>query len=214
MANCSVLKFPDSRLKLKSQPVVTFDGDLRSLVGDMLDTLDVQMGAGLAAPQIGMRQRVVIIRCDSFGYEHPIPAELISGSLVLVNPELELFGEKMVWEESCLSVPGYSGKVERNVQTHVKYHTIAGDHRAFTAPWPLSGALQHECDHLDGILYVERADVSLKRRIFRDLQEAAAHAIRIHRRAKKEARRERIANFDPRKSHGPGKRRKKKRKKR
>ena len=213
MANRSILTFPDQRLKRKSQSIIAFDHELRSLVHDMLDTLEVQMGAGLAAPQIGVQLRVMIVRCDSFDYVHPTADELHSGMLVLVNPELELSGKKMTWEESCLSVPGYRGEVKRSAFANVKYSTIDGKEQEINATWPLSGALQHECDHLAGILYIDR-NVDLKRKICSDMRESHRRLMKVHRRAKKEARLERIANFDPRTSHGFGKRRKKKRKKR
>ena len=171
------------------------------------------MGAGLAAPQIGVHLRVVIIKCDLFDYDHPVPAELFSGALVLVNPELELSGEKMTWEESCSSVPGYKGKVKRSALAHVTYYTPDGDKQEINAAWPFSGALQHECDHLDGVLYIDY-ETDLKRSIFNDIREGHRRTMKEVRRAKKEARLEKIANFDSRKSHGPGKRSRKKRKKR
>ena len=171
------------------------------------------MGAGLAAPQIGVQLRVMIVRCDSFDYIHPISDELHSGMLVLVNPELELSGKKMMWEESCLSVPGYRGEVKRSAFANVKYSTLDGREQEIKAAWPLSGALQHECDHLDGILYIDR-NMNIKRKICSDIRGSHRRLMKEKRRAKKEARLERIANFDPRTSHGLGKRLKKKRKKR
>jgi len=213
MANRSILTFPDLCLKKKSRPVTQFTEELGNLVSDMMDTLEVQMGVGLAAPQIGVLDRVVIVKGESFGYHHPYPDELFSGTLVLINPVLELSAEKDTWEESCLSVPGYVGKVKRSVGVVLQYQALDGIQKTLSAVWPFSAVLQHECDHLDGILYIDH-DVNLKRKIYRDMRETHMRKVKTARRAKKEAKRERLAGFDPRKSHGPGKRRKKKRKKR
>jgi peptide deformylase len=213
MANRSILTFPDARLKEKSKPVTEFGDELHNLVKDMVDTLDVQMGVGLAAPQIGSLARVVVVKGEPFGYIHPFSDELSSGALVLVNPELELSTEKDVWEESCLSVPGYMGKVKRSTRVTLRYQALDGAQKTLNAARPFSAVLQHECDHLDGILYIDH-DVNLKRKIYRDIREAHMRKVKETRRAKKEAKRERLAEFDPRKSHGPGKRQKKKGKKR
>ena len=212
MANRSILTFPDARLKKKSKPVTEFGDELRNLVKDMMDTLDVQMGVGLAAPQIGSLARVVVVKGEPFGYMHPFPDELSSGALVLVNPELELSAEKDAWEEACLSVPGYMGKVKRSSGAILRYQASDGNPKMLNTVWPFSAALQHECDHLEGILYVD-LNLNLKRRIYRDMREAHMRKVKEARRAKKEAKRERLAQFDPRKSHGPGKRRKKRVKK-
>jgi peptide deformylase len=213
MANHSILKIPDKRLRLVSQPVVEFNEELQSLIWDMLDTLKANMGAGLAAPQINARQRVVVVKCNSLDYTHPFADELVEGALVFVNPEIQLSGQKITWEEACLSVPGYSGKVTRSELAHVRYFDPQGNVRMIEVGWPFSGVLQHECDHLDGTLYIDH-DTSLKRKIYGDMREAHMRKVKEERRAKKELRRERLADFDPRKSHGPGKRQKKKRKKR
>ena len=209
MPNRSILTFPNLRLKKKSKSVTHFSTELRSLIKDMVDTLDVQMGLGLAAPQIGVLDRVVIVKGEPLGYSHPLPQELFSGALVLINPELELSLEKEVWQESCLSVPGYVGKVKRSKRVVLRYQAMDGSSRTLNAEWPFSAALQHECDHLDGVLYVD-LDINLKRQIYRDMREAHMRKVKEIRRAKKEAKRERLADFNPRKSHGPGKRRKKK----
>ena len=124
MANRRILTWPNSRLMKKSVPVESFDEDLHTLAGDLVDTLNVCMGAGLAAPQIGVHKRVVVIRCDSFGQENPDPYSRDEKFLILVNAEMQLSGEMISWKEACLSVPGFDGTVSRNSEASLKYQTL------------------------------------------------------------------------------------------
>ena len=102
-----ILVWPDPRLHQTSTHVTKFDESLRSLIADMTDTLEVKLGAGLAAIQIGHTSRVVIIKQSHF------VDDVENDILVMVNPELELSGDKVRWEEACLSLPGASAAVER-----------------------------------------------------------------------------------------------------
>lgn len=158
MANRKILEFPSSRLREKSMPVDSFDDAFRQLVQDMYDTNNVQLGVGLAAPQIDEQKRVVIINCARVGCDNPEPIEELEDSqqLVLVNPELELSGEKHRWKEACLSIPGVSGLIERSQIVKLKFQNYHGEARYLELDWPISGVVQHECDHLDGILYIHR----------------------------------------------------------
>jgi len=146
----NIVTWPDRRLCRPSDPVVSFDEVLLGLVGDMRDTLNVAFGAGLAAPQIGVSQRVVIIKPDQFTDEMGVEP------IVMVNPRVELSGDKVRWEESCLSLPGVSGVVERSSCASVNYQDVEGNHHHLDATWPLAGAVQHECDHLEGKVYPMR----------------------------------------------------------
>jgi peptide deformylase len=156
MAYRKVLTWPDSTLRRKSKRVSDFDDTLISLVCDLTDTLRVEIGAGLAAPQIGISQRVVILDCGTFGSKNPCPQEGWDSSLlILVNPELTL-GEKCIeWKEACLSVPGEEGRVERSETVDLKFQDLKGALKTCSLTWPLSGGVQHECDHLDGRLYID-----------------------------------------------------------
>lgn len=160
MANRKILKYPSRRLKEKSVKVTSFDESFVALVKDLADTNNVNMGVGLAAPQIGEQSRVVIIDCSKLGveYTNPEPVEELENSqlLVLVNPELNLSGPRHSWKEACLSVPGVSGMVERSQYVNLKFQNYYGKECTLDLDWPLSGVVQHECDHLDGILYVNR----------------------------------------------------------
>jgi peptide deformylase len=150
----TVLRMGDPRLLRISRPVEQFDASLEALVQDMFDTMAERNGAGLAAPQIGVDLRVVI-----FGFEHnprypdaePVPVT------VLVNPVIEPLSqdEEEGWE-GCLSVPGMRGWVPRF--TRIRYHgqDVLGAPIERTAEGFHARVVQHECDHLDGILYPRR----------------------------------------------------------
>jgi peptide deformylase len=138
-----------------SRPVQAFDTpELDRLIQDMWDTMQQQNGAGLAAPQIGILQRVVI-----FGFvsnpRYPDAPEV--PPTVLINPEIEVLGEDTDTQwEGCLSVPGMRGLVPR--YTHIRYsgHDQSGNHFTHEASGFHARVVQHECDHLDGILYPRR----------------------------------------------------------
>lgn len=158
MAVLEILHYPAPVLAEKSLPVETFDEDLRQLATDMAETMYDAPGIGLAAPQVGVLKRMVVIDCS--GSE--APAELI----VAVNPEIiERAGECME-EEGCLSVPGYYAKVARSAQVKLRYQDLDGQSQEREADDLLAVAIQHEIDHLDGVLFVDRLS-SLKRSIFR-----------------------------------------------
>jgi peptide deformylase len=158
MAVLEILHYPAPVLTEKSLPVETFDETLRQLATDMAETMYDAPGVGLAAPQVGVLKRLVVIDCS--GSDEP--AELI----VAVNPEIiERTGECME-EEGCLSVPGYYAKVARSAQVRLRYQDLDGQTLEREADDLLAVAIQHEIDHLDGVLFVDRIS-SLKRSIFR-----------------------------------------------
>ena len=162
MANRKIYQYPSQKLRGKSEPITAFNDDFKSLVQDLYDTNNVHQGVGIAAPQIGYSQRVVIIDCTKLGasveYENPEPVEELGDpqQMVIVNPTLTLSGPKHQWKEACLSIPGVSGMVERSQFVELKFQNYYGEHRTLSLDWPLSGVVQHECDHLDGLLYVNR----------------------------------------------------------
>ncbi len=155
MAVRPILYMGDTRLLERSAPVVDFDTpELHALVEDLMDTMHAADGAGLAAPQIGVMQRVVVFGFDSnprYPDAEPVPRT------VLVNPRIEPLSDTQVegWE-GCLSVPGLRGVVPRYF--HIRYsgfdprgEPVEREARDFHAR-----VVQHECDHLDGILYPQR----------------------------------------------------------
>jgi peptide deformylase len=154
-----ILRMGDARLLRRSEPVHEFGtAALRALVADMFDTMHAASGAGLAAPQIGVPLRVVI-----FGYADPAmrnpryPDADPVPQTILVNPELEpLSGETEEGWEGCLSVPGLRGVVARHTQLRYRGFDLEGRPLERVATGFHARVVQHECDHLDGILYPMR----------------------------------------------------------
>ena len=153
--NRKVIEWPDKRLRLNNEQIENVD-DVQDLIKDLIDTCNVAMGAGLAAPQIGVNKQVVVIKPAVFGKENPDPSSYNDNFMVLINPVLSNQGESIEWKEACLSVPGIEGKVSRSEITMVKYTSESGEEKRLLAEWPFSGGLQHECDHLEGKLYFHR----------------------------------------------------------
>lgn len=152
-----VLIHPNKILRAPNEIVENIE-DVQELIKDLIDTCNVQMGAGLAAPQIGVNKQVVVIKPKVFGKENPDPSEYNPDFMVIVNPQLENTGDMIKWKEGCLSIPDLVGNVERNETTLIKYTSEKGESKRLIAEWPLSGGLQHECDHLLGKLFIHRMD--------------------------------------------------------
>jgi peptide deformylase len=157
-----VLIWPDPRLKTKAKPVSAVDAAVRTLVDDLLETMYAQDGVGLAAPQIGVSQRIVVI--DSRPQVDPDKPEK---PIVLINPVLVGGAGEAIWNEGCLSVPGEFEDVERFETISVRALNRDGQPFEITdARGLLAIALQHETDHLDGTLFVDRVS-TLKRELIR-----------------------------------------------
>jgi peptide deformylase len=154
----TILTYPDPELKKKSHPVTVISESTRELVRDMAETMYDAPGIGLAAPQIGVHQRVIVI--DIAGSEEP-PALIAAINPVIVHAEGETFEE-----EGCLSVPKYAANVRRHAKVVVKGLNIDGEEMTWKADGLLAVAFQHEIDHLDGILFIDHIS-QLKRDIFR-----------------------------------------------
>ena len=153
-----ILTFPDPELKKKSAPVTVINDKVRELVADMAETMYDAPGVGLAAPQIGVHQRVIVI--DVAGKDEA-PDLIVAINPVIVHAEGEAYEE-----EGCLSVPKYSANVRRHARVVVKGLNLEGEEVTWKADELLSIAFQHEIDHLDGILFIDHIS-PLKREIFR-----------------------------------------------
>lgn len=158
MALRTILHYPDPLLKRKAEPVTAFDADLKQLADDMVETMYAAPGVGLAAPQVGELQRLIILDCSASDE----PDDLI----VAVNPEIiDREGESQE-EEGCLSVPGFWACVQRAARVTMRYQDITGETHEREAEGLLAVGMQHEIDHLDGILFVDHLS-SLKRSLFK-----------------------------------------------
>ena len=156
MAFRKILQYPDSQLRKVSTDIDFSADGLEEIVQDLVDTLDVTTGAGLAAPQIGYEKNVLVLHPRSFGVENPDPFPQREQFMVMVNPKLKLSEKETRWTEACLSVPLGKGVVTRSETCEVEYWTPDGEEKHILLEWPLSGAMQHEYDHLEGKLYIDR----------------------------------------------------------
>lgn len=148
MAIRPILILPDPRLRLVCAPIGAIDDDLRKLMDDMVDTMHDAPGIGLAASQVGVLKRVVVIDLAKKD-EPPQPR-------YFVNPEIVWSSEEQsVYEEGCLSIPEYYEDVERPASARVRFLDRDGARQEILAEGLLSTALQHEIDHLDGVLFID-----------------------------------------------------------
>lgn len=145
MSLLNILQFPDPRLRTQAKPVTEFNAKLRTLADDMLSTMYAAPGIGLAATQVDVHQRVIVVDVSE-NRDEPF---------VLINPELTLSGAEFDAEEGCLSVPGFYESVTRYERAQVWARTVDGGEQTFTAEGLLAVCIQHECDHLEGKLFVD-----------------------------------------------------------
>ncbi len=154
MAILDIVTFPEPSLRLKAKQVTKFDTELQTLVDNMFETLRAAPGVGLAAPQIGESLRLVVVEYTEDEDENAKPKKY-----VLVNPEIIKRSEEMVTDvEGCLSLPGLAGRVERHRAVTVKAKNRFGKPLKIEAQDWLARIFQHEIDHLDGVLYIDRAE--------------------------------------------------------
>ncbi|HSR09912.1 MAG TPA: peptide deformylase, partial [Thermodesulfobacteriota bacterium] len=153
-----ILHFPNPVLKEKSRPVVQIDPEIRRLACDMAETMYAAPGVGLAAPQVGHPVRLAVIDVT--------PADQPRNLLVLINPEIVETEGECTWEEGCLSVPDCNEEVKRSEKVVVRFQNLDGEIQEVTGEGLLAIALQHEIDHLDGILFIDRLS-PLKRRLLK-----------------------------------------------
>jgi peptide deformylase len=154
MAIRTIVTLPYQVLRQKARRVTDFGSDLQQLIDDMVETMREAPGVGLAAPQVDVSKRVIVVE---FGDEEDenVPPKLFA----LVNPEISRFSsETVVGIEGCLSIPGLVGEVERAESISIKGFNRFGKPVKVKASGWLARVFQHEIDHLDGILYVDRAE--------------------------------------------------------
>jgi len=166
MAIRDILIIPDKRLRVKSEPVAAIDASVRALVDDMFATMYAAPGIGLAAIQIGVPQRVVTM--DLAGKEEPPEPK------VFINPEIiSESAEKSTYEEGCLSIPEYYEEVERPQAVKVKYLDLDGKPQEIEADGLLATCLQHEIDHLNGVLFIDHISKLKRDMVMKKFKKAA-----------------------------------------
>ena len=145
MALLNILQFPDKRLKLKAEPVKSVDADIQKIIKDMFETMYEAQGVGLAATQVNIQKRIVVM--DVSRDE--------SSPVALVNPVITASEGSITWEEGCLSFPGVYAKVKRHDKITVEYLNEEGEKQTLTGSDLLGVCIQHEIDHLDGITFYD-----------------------------------------------------------
>src|SRR5262245_24127916 len=170
MAVRPILVLPDPRLRLVSEPVKAIDDEIRQLVDDMFETMYDAPGIGLAAIQIGVPKRV--ITADLAKKDEPRAPQ------VFINPEvLSRSDELSTYEEGCLSIPEIHEDVERPAKVRVRYLDRAGKPHEVDAEGLLATCLQHEIDHLDGVLFIDHISKLKRDRIVKKFTKAAKRAV-------------------------------------
>lgn len=165
MAILPIIWAPDPILKTKCKPIETVDDAVRRVLDDMLSTMYDAPGIGLAAPQIGLDRRVIVVDVSKEDEERR--------PLQLVNPEVVWSSDdSKVYEEGCLSLPDMFAEVERPASVKVEYLDRDGERRSLDADGLLAVCLQHEIDHLDGILFVDHLSTLKRNMILRKMVKA------------------------------------------
>jgi peptide deformylase len=166
MALREIIILPDKRLRLVSEPVQTNDPELRRLVDDMFETMYEAPGIGLAAIQIGVAKRVIVM--DLAKKDDPKEPR------VFVNPQvLWRSDEQTIYEEGCLSIPEFYEEVERPAKVRVKFVDMTGAEQELEASGLMATCLQHEIDHLDGVLFIDHISKLKRDRVIKKFAKAA-----------------------------------------
>jgi peptide deformylase len=157
---------PDARLRQVSTPVGAIDDEIRTLAADMLETMYDAPGVGLAAIQVGVTKRIVTI--DTSKDENARQPQ------VFIDPEIVWASEeKRVYDEGCLSIPEYYGEVERPDRVRVRFRDLDGETREIDADGLLATCIQHEIDHLDGVLFIDHLSKLKRDRVIKKFVKAA-----------------------------------------
>jgi peptide deformylase len=166
MALREILKIPDKRLRLVSEPVKRIDPGVRALVEDMFEAMYDAPGIGLAAIQVGVAKRVVTMDLSK--------KDETQEPLVFINPEITWTSkEKATHEEGCLSIPEYYEEVERPLQVKVKYLDLDGKAHEIEAAGLFATCLQHEIDHINGVLFIDHISKLKRDRVIKKFTKAA-----------------------------------------
>jgi peptide deformylase len=172
MAIRDIIKLPDKRLRLKSEPVKRIDAGVRKLADDLFETMYAAPGIGLAAIQIGVAKRVFVADLSKKEERHQPQA--------FINPEITWTSEeKATHEEGCLSIPDYYEEVERPIEVKVKYLDLDGKAHQIEAKGLLATCLQHEIDHINGVLFIDHISKLKRDRVIKKFTKAAKTAKKV-----------------------------------
>ena len=173
MAKRDILIIPDKRLRLKSDPVKAIDKSVRALVDDMFETMYAAPGIGLAAIQIGVPQRVITM--DLAKKDDPPAPQVFINAEIIGRSE-----EKATYEEGCLSIPEYYEAVERPAAVRVKFLDLDGKPQEIDADGLLATCLQHEIDHINGVLFIDHISKLKRDMVMKKFKKAAKRGDEVH----------------------------------
>jgi peptide deformylase len=188
MALRRILKFPEPLLKETALDVPNIDGQIDAALQDMAETMYAAPGVGLAAPQVGIGQRMIVVDVNS---EEPG-----KNLLKLINPVIAEREGEILWEEGCLSVVDYTAEVRRSAQILLKAWTVDQQEIAIEADGLLAVALQHELDHLDGKLFIDRISALKRDSYRRKIRKLIRDGVDLDSYARRRAREDRDAAED------------------
>ena len=177
MALREVLKFPDKRLNEISTPIEKITDEIRELANDMAEVMYDEPGIGLAAPQVGQTVRLIVVDTEW------TTEDAEQNPLVLVNPEIVEHSGQITWTEGCLSVPDFEADVSRASHVKLRASNLEGEDLEIDASELQAVCFQHEVDHLDGVLFIDRISrlkrnlytQRRKKRLRRELEEQSGH---------------------------------------
>jgi peptide deformylase len=169
-----ILKYPDPRLAQKSTPVTEFGPELEKLCGDMLETMYEAPGIGLAAPQVNVHKQLVVIDIDYDSSEDEPPVLSNQNPRIFINAKIIKKEGEILFKEGCLSIPGEYEEVLRSEKVTVEYQDVKGKSHTLEAEGLLAVAIQHELDHLDGRLFIDRLSFVKSRSVKRRLKKEAS----------------------------------------
>lgn len=171
MALRTIITLPDPRLRIKCAPVLAIDNEILALMDDMLETMYAAPGIGLAAAQIAVSKRVLVLDVAKREDENAAP-----NPMCIVNPEILWVSEELsTYQEGCLSIPDFFEDVERPARVHARYLDRNGRTQEIEADGLLATCLQHEIDHLNGILFIDHLSRLKRDRITRKFTKTAKH---------------------------------------
>ena len=166
MATLAILTYPNQKLRQKSKPIEQFDAHLHRFLDDMYETMIERKGVGLAAIQVGEPKRILIINLpreeDNIQYKEDL--------LEIINPTFLTQEESIDWEEGCLSVPDFYESVKRFNKVSIAYKDRFGQDKVLKAEGFLAVAIQHEIDHLNGVLFVDKLPILRRKKFEKELK--------------------------------------------
>lgn len=175
MAILKILTYPDPRLAKKSEPVKKFGPELQKICADMLETMYDAPGVGLAGPQVDVHKQIVVIDVDYESSDDDPPQFTNQNPRVFINAKIVKKEGEILFKEGCLSIPGEYEEVLRAERVTVEYQDAVGEKHVLEAEGLLAVAIQHELDHLDGRLFIDRLSFvksrSIKRKIKKEIEQ-------------------------------------------